>query len=288
MKRGTVLKRVYMVAVFGFMYIPIAVLIAFSFNESKSRSVWAGFSFKWYQNLFQNDMILKSLGVSLVIAFASATIATVMGTLAAIGINNMGRKARGAVMTLSYVPVVNPEIVTGVSTMLLFVVCNNKLSEWLTALLGQEVRISFGILTLLITHITFCLPYVLFNVSPKLRQMDVRMYEAALDLGCNPRQAFFKVVLPEITPAIISAFLISLTYSIDDFIISYFNSGTVQTLPVAIYSMTKKRVSPEINALSAIMFVVILAIILGANAFDVAKERRLARALRRTEREAGR
>ena len=202
MKRGTILKRVYMVAVFGFMYIPIAVLIAFSFNESKSRSVWAGFSFKWYQNLFQNDMILKSLGVSLAIAFASATIATVMGTLAAIGINNMGRKARGAVMTLSYVPVVNPEIVTGVSTMLLFVVCNNKLSEWLTALLGQEVRISFGILTLLITHITFCLPYVLFNVSPKLRQMDVRMYEAALDLGCNPRQAFFKVVLPEITPAL--------------------------------------------------------------------------------------
>ncbi len=288
MKRGTVLRRVYMVAVFGFMYIPIAVLIAFSFNESKSRSVWAGFSFKWYQNLFQNDMILKSLGVSLVIAFASATIATVMGTLAAIGINNMGRKARGAVMTLSYVPVVNPEIVTGVSTMLLFVVCNNKLSEWLTALLGQEVRISFGVLTLLITHITFCLPYVLFNVSPKLRQMDVRMYEAALDLGCNPRQAFFKVVLPEITPAIISAFLISLTYSIDDFIISYFNSGTVQTLPIAIYSMTKKRVSPEINALSAIMFVVILAIILAANAFDAAKERRLARALRRTEREAGR
>lgn len=288
MKRGTVLKRVYMVAVFGFMYIPIAVLIAFSFNESKSRSVWAGFSFKWYQNLFQNDMILKSLGVSLIIAFASATIATVLGTLAAIGINNMGRRARGAVMTLSYVPVVNPEIVTGVSTMLLFVVCNNKLSEWLTALLGQEVRISFGILTLLITHITFCLPYVLFNVSPKLRQMDVRMYEAALDLGCNPRQAFFKVVLPEITPAVISAFLISLTYSIDDFIISYFNSGTVQTLPIAIYSMTKKRVSPEINALSAIMFVVILAIILAANAFDVAKERRLARALRRTEREAGR
>ena len=288
MKRGTVLRRVYMVAVFGFMYIPIAVLIAFSFNESKSRSVWAGFSFKWYQNLFQNDMILKSLGVSLVIAFASATIARVLGTLAAIGIKNMGRTARGAVMTLSYVPVVNPEIVTGVSTMLLFVVCNNKLSEWLTALLGQEVRISFGVLTLLITHITFCLPYVLFNVSPKLRQMDVRMYEAALDLGCNPRQAFFKVVLPEIMPAIISAFLISLTYSIDDFIISYFNSGTVQTLPIAIYSMTKKRVSPEINALSAIMFVVILAIILAANAFDAAKERRLARALRRTEREAGR
>lgn len=280
MRRGRMLSRVWMVAVFGFMYVPIAVLIAFSFNESKSRSQWAGFSLKWYQNLFHNEMILKSLGVSLAVALVSAVVATGLGTLAAIGIEGMSRKARGAVMTLSYVPVVNPEIVTGVSTMLLFVVCNGKLSEWLTALLGHEVRIGFGIGTLLITHITFCLPYVLFNVSPKLRQMDVRMYEAALDLGCNPTQAFFKVVLPEITPAILSAFLICLTYSIDDFIISYFNSGTVQTLPIAIYSMTKKRVSPEINALSAIMFVVILAIILTANGVDAAREKRLRRASR--------
>ncbi len=280
MRRGRMLSRVWMVAVFGFMYVPIAVLIAFSFNESKSRSQWAGFSLKWYQNLFHNEMILKSLGVSLAVALASAVIATVLGTLAAIGIEGMSRKARGAVMTLSYVPVVNPEIVTGVSTMLLFVVCNGKLSEWLTALLGHEVRIGFGIGTLLITHITFCLPYVLFNVSPKLRQMDIRMYEAALDLGCNPTQAFFKVVLPEITPAILSAFLICLTYSIDDFIISYFNSGTVQTLPIAIYSMTKKRVSPEINALSAIMFVFILGIILAANGVDAAREKRLRKASR--------
>lgn len=280
MRRGRMLSRVWMVVVFGFMYVPIAVLIAFSFNESKSRSQWAGFSLKWYQNLFHNEMILKSLGVSLAVALVSAVVATGLGTLAAIGIEGMSRKARGAVMTLSYVPVVNPEIVTGVSTMLLFVVCNGKLSEWLTALLGHEVRIGFGIGTLLITHVTFCLPYVLFNVSPKLRQMDVRMYEAALDLGCNPTQAFFKVVLPEITPAILSAFLICLTYSIDDFIISYFNSGTVQTLPIAIYSMTKKRVSPEINALSAIMFVVILAIILTANGVDAAREKRLRRASR--------
>lgn len=287
MKRGRLLKRVYMVAVFGFLYIPIAVLIAFSFNESKSRAVWGGFSLKWYVNLFHNEMILQSLAVSLFVAFLSASIATVLGTLAAIGINNMGRRARGAVMTLSYVPVVNPEIVTGVSTMLLFVVFNGQMSKFLTALLGTEVRLSFGIVTLLITHITFCLPYVLFNVSPKLRQMDVHLYEAALDLGCSPRQAFFKVVLPEIMPAVLSAFLISLTYSIDDFIISYFNSGTVQTLPIAIYSMTKKRVSPEINALSSIMFAVILAIILAANAFDAARERRLARALRRTQWEAG-
>ncbi len=281
MNRRKMLGRVYMAAVFGFMYIPIAVLIAFSFNESKSRSVWAGFSLRWYANLFQNEMILKSLGVSLLVAFASAAIATVLGTLAAVGINNMGRRSRGAVMALSYVPVVNPEIVTGVATMLLFVVCNERVSQWLTALLGREVRVGFGIGTLLIAHITFCLPYVLFNVSPKLRQMDVRLYEAALDLGCNPRQAFFKVVLPEIMPAVLSAFLISLTYSIDDFIISYFVSGTVQTLPIAIYSMTKKRVSPEINALSAIMFAVILAIILAANAADASREKRLARARRK-------
>lgn len=196
----------------------------------------------------------------------------------------MGRRTRAVVLNLSYVPIVNPEIVTGVATMLLFVVLNGTISDVLTALLGNEVRVGFGIGTLLIAHVTFCLPYVLFNVSPKLRQMDVRMYEAALDLGCNPRQAFFKVVLPEIMPAIISAFLISLTYSIDDFIISYFNSGTVQTLPIAIYSMTKKRVSPEINALSTIMFVVILTIILAVNGVEAARDKRTARAARREAR----
>ena len=284
MRRWKNLGRVWMVAVFGFMYVPIAVLIAFSFNESKSRNVWAGFSLRWYKNLLGDEMILQALGVSLVVAFASAIIATVLGTLAAIGVNNMSRRRRAVVLNLSYVHIVNPEIVTGVATMLLFVVLNGGISKVLTALLGQEVRVGFGIGTLLIAHVTFCLPYVLFNVSPKLRQMDVRMYEAALDLGCNPRQAFFKVVLPEIMPAIISAFLISLTYSIDDFIISYFNSGTVQTLPIAIYSMTKKRVSPEINALSTIMFVVILAIILSVNGVEAAREKRTARAARREAR----
>lgn len=284
MKRWKCLGRVWMVAVFGFMYIPIAVLIAFSFNESKSRNVWAGFSLRWYKNLLGDEMILGALGVSLAVAFASAIIATVLGTLAAIGVNNMSRRKRAVVLNLSYVPIVNPEIVTGVATMLLFVVLNDGVSSVLTAILGQEVRVGFGVGTLLIAHITFCLPYVLFNVSPKLRQMDVRMYEAALDLGCTPRQAFFKVVLPEIMPAIISAFLISLTYSIDDFIISYFNSGTVQTLPIAIYSMTKKRVSPEINALSTIMFVVILAIILGVNGVEAARDKRVARAARKEAR----
>ena len=187
MRRWKNLGRVWMVAVFGFMYVPIAVLIAFSFNESKSRNVWAGFSLRWYKNLLGDEMILQALGVSLVVAFASAIIATVLGTLAAIGVNNMSRRRRAVVLNLSYVPIVNPEIVTGVATMLLFVVLNGGISKVLTALLGQEVRVGFGIGTLLIAHVTFCLPYVLFNVSPKLRQMDVRMYEAALDLGCNPR-----------------------------------------------------------------------------------------------------
>ncbi|MEG1073551.1 MAG: ABC transporter permease [Ruthenibacterium sp.] len=263
---------------------PIAVLIVFSFNESKSRTVFTGFTFKWYQNLFHNDMILKSLLVSLVIAFVSATIATVLGTMAAIGINSMKKRTRSAILSASYVPVINPEIITGVSMMLLFVVFNEQISAVLSMIFKTEISFSgFGIVTLLIAHITFNLPYVIFSVSPKLRQLDVRMYEAALDLGCTPLQAFFKVVLPEMMPAILSSFLICLTYSIDDFIISYFTSGTVQTLPIAIYSMTKKKVSPEINALSSLMFVVILTIILVSNSVDSVREKRIQKAIRAAE-----
>lgn len=276
MKKGRLLANAYLVLVFGFLYVPIAVLIAFSFNESKSRTVFTGFTFKWYQNLFHNDMVLKSLGVSLGVAFAAACIATVVGTLAAIGISSMNKRARGAVMAVSYVPVVNPEIITGVSLMLLFVVVKDGIA-WANQNLGWTLPENiFGLPTLLIAHISFCLPYVIFNVSPKLRQLDVRVYEAALDLGCNPKQAFFKVVLPELAPAILSAFLICLTYSIDDFLISYFTSGTTQTLPIVIYSMTRKKVSPEINALSTVMFLVILAIILVYNYLDGRREARKA------------
>ena len=283
-RHSALLMRTYVIMVFCFMYLPIAVMIAFSFNESKSRSNFTGFTLGWYKSLFHNEMILSALGLSLVLALVSSVIATVLGTLATIGINSMSRKSQLIVNNISYVPVVNPEIITGVSLMLLFVVFNRQVSAALSWLLQREVDFQgFGLCTLLIAHITFCLPYVIFNVSPKLRQLDPAVYDAALDLGCNPRQAFFKVVLPQLTPAILSAFLISLTYSIDDFIISYFTSGTMQTLPIAIYSMTKKKVSPEINALSAIMFVVILTIILAANAVDSAKERRLRRAARAEE-----
>ncbi len=267
------LQKVYLCLIFSFLYVPIAVMMVFSFNDSKSRTIFTGFTFRWYESLFHNEMILEALGLSLVVAFASASIATVLGVLAAIGISGMKKRTQSAVNTISYLPVVNPEIITGVSLMMLFVVYVN-FAHWLNTnpavpdflkFLPENV---FGFGTLLIAHITFCVPYVIFNVTPKLRQMDVRMYEAALDLGCNPKQAFFKVVLPELMPAILSAFLISLTYSIDDFIISYFSCGTLQTLPIAIYSMTRKRVSPEINALSTIMFVVILCIILISNALE--------------------
>ena len=270
------LQRVYLVLLFSFMYVPIAVMAVFSFNESKSRTIFTGFTFKWYKSLFHNEMILSALGLSLVVALIAAVVATVVGTAAAIGINAMGKRSQAVINNISYMPVVNPEIITGVSLMLLFVVAKDGIA-WANQNLGWALPENvFGLPTLLVAHISFCLPYVIFNVSPKLRQLDVRVYEAALDLGCNPKQAFFKVVLPELAPAILSAFLICLTYSIDDFLISYFTSGTTQTLPIVIYSMTRKKVSPEINALSTVMFLVILAIILVYNYLDGRRERRKA------------
>lgn len=268
------LQRAYIVMIFGFMYLPIAVLIAYSFNENKSRTVFSGFTLDWYRSLFHNEMILSALGLSLVLALVSSVVATVLGTLATIGINSMSRRTQLVINNISYVPVVNPEIITGVSLMLLFVLLQK-------AGIGGEGGI-FGWFTLLIAHITFNVPYVIFNVGPKLRQLDPSLYNAALDLGCTPRQAFFKVILPQLTPAILSAFLICLTYSIDDFMISYFNCGTMQTLPIAIYSMTRKKVSPEINALSAIIFLVILAIILISNHMDSRAYRRNQAAIRKS------
>ncbi|MGN0984152.1 MAG: ABC transporter permease [Gemmiger sp.] len=278
-RTSKLLQRTYVVLIFGFMYLPIAVMIAFSFNESKSRSVFTGFTLDWYKSLFHNEMILSSLGTTLVLALISSVAATVLGTLATIGIHSMSRKAQLLINNISYVPVVNPEIITGVSLMLLFVMAQ-------TIGIGGEGGI-FGWPTLLVAHITFNVPYVIFNVGPKLRQLDPSIYNAALDLGCTPRQAFFKVIMPQLSPAILSAFLICLTYSIDDFMISYFNSGTMQTLPIAIYSMTRKKVSPEINALSTVMFVVILAIILVSNEMDSRAYRKNQTAIRKAMSDEG-
>lgn len=247
------LSRLYLALVFIFLYAPIAVLIVFSFNSSKSRAVWHGFTLDWYKQLFQNEQIISSVITSLLVAIISSVIATIIGTLAAVGINSMRKGTRSLIMNVTYIPIVNPEIVTGVSLMLLFVFLGVKL----------------GFFTLVLAHITFNIPYVILNVMPKLRQMNKFLYEAALDLGCSPIQAFIKVVIPEIFPGIITGFLMAITYSIDDFVISYFVSGpTSQTLPITIFSMTRRKVSPEINAVSTILFLIVLSVLLIMNLKD--------------------
>lgn len=259
------LSNLYIWLVMAFLYMPIGVLIVFSFNQSKSRSVWSGFTVDWYRKLFSNSVILQSLSNTLIIAVISTICAVIIGTLAAIGINAMNKWLRAVIMNVTYLPVINPEIVTGVSLMLLFVFLRDKIG----------VPINFGFFTLILAHITFNIPYVILNVLPKLRQMDRFVYEAALDLGCPPALAFWKVVLPEIMPGVASGFLMAFTYSLDDFIISYFNAGpTAQTLPITIYSMTRRKVSPEINALSTIIFIVVLTILVGYNIYDAKREQR--------------
>ena len=248
------LGKIYLGAVLMFLYVPIFVLIVFSFNETKSRSVFSGFTLDWYRKLIHNDIIISSLINTIIIAVIASIVSTILGTLAAIGINNMRRVPKAMVMNITNMPIINPEIVTGVSLMLLFV------------FFAARMNLEFGFQTLVIAHITFDVPYVILNIMPKFRQMDPNLYEAAQDLGCGPAKAFFKVVLPEIMPGVVSGFLMAFTYSLDDFVISYFTSGsTSQTLPITIYSMTRRKVSPEINALSAIIFAVVVIILLIKN-----------------------
>ena len=272
--------KTYIGAIVAFLYMPILVLIVYSFNESKSRSYFTGFTLNWYRQLFTNDLIISSLRTTLLIALLSSVVATVIGTAAAIGISNMKKMSRAVVMNLTYIPIINPEIVTGVSLMLLFGLFN-VFFGWIGENTGLNIGFEFGFPTLLLAHITFNLPYVILNVMPKLRQMDQNVYEAALDLGCNEWQAFIKVVVPDIMPGIVAGFLTSITMSLDDFVISYFVSGpTSQTLPITIFSMTRRKVSPEINALSSIIFIVVLAALLTVNLHDARRER-LARKIAR-------
>lgn len=246
-----------MALVMLFLYAPIFVLIVFSFNQSKSKSVFTGFTLDWYAKLFNNEIILSSLRNTLIIAVIASFAATILGTSAAIGINSMKKVPKAVVMNITNIPVINPEIVTGVSLMLLFV------------FFAARMNFEFGFVTLIIAHITFDVPYVILNVLPKFKQMNPSIYEAAQDLGCNPAQAFFKVVLPEIMPGVLSGFLMTFAFSLDDFVVSYFTSGsTFQTLPITIYSMTRKRVSPQINALSTIIFVVVMAILITKNILE--------------------
>lgn len=262
-KSNSLLGRGYLGVVMAFLYAPIAVLIVFSFNSSKSRALWTGFTLDWYKKMFTNEMILSSLANTLIIAIISTIIATIIGTLAAIGINAMNRWVKSLVLNITYMPIINPEIVTGVSLMLLFVFVRDRLG----------IPIEMGFLTLVLAHITFSIPYVILNVLPKLRQMDKNIYNAALDLGCNPAMAFIKVVIPEIMPGIVSGFLMAFTFSLDDFIISYFVSGTTfSTLPITIYAMTRKKVSPEINALSTVVFIVVMLVLIASNYVDAKRE----------------
>ncbi len=250
--------KVYLALVMMFLYVPIFVLIVFSFNTTKSRSVMSGFTFDWYIKLFKNEIIMSSLMNTIIIAVLASIVSTILGTAAAVGIKNMKKVPKAIVLNITNFPIINPEIVTGVSLMLLFV------------FFAARMNFEFGFVTLLIAHITFDVPYVILNVMPKLNQMDPFLYEAAQDLGCNPFKAFFKVVLPEIMPGVVSGFLISFTFSLDDFIISYFTCGSsMQTLPVTIYSMTRRKVSPEINALSTIIFLTVVVILVIKNIIEI-------------------
>ena len=257
------LSKVYMGLVLMFLYVPIFVLIVFSFNETKSRSVFSGFTLDWYAKLFRNEVIISSLMNTIIIAVIASIAATLLGTLAAIGINSMRKVPKAIVMNITNMPIVNPEIVTGVSLMLLFV------------FFAARMNLEFGFVTLVIAHITFDVPYVILNVMPKFRQMDPNLFEAAQDLGCSPFTALRKVILPEIMPGVVSGFLMSFTFSLDDFVISYFTSGsTSQTLPITIYSMTRRKISPEINALSTLIFVVVVIVLVVKHIIEIKQEQR--------------
>lgn len=274
-QRSPALSRVFNGLVFLFLYLPIVVLIIFSFNDSKSRTVWSGFSFHWYTELFHDEEILSAFSTTLTVSVLASVIATILGTAAAIGFFSMKRRPRNLLMTINNIPMTNADIITGVSLMLLFVFTGN--------LLG----FSLGFGTLLVAHITFNIPYVVLAVMPKLRQLDPNLGEAAMDLGATPWQAFWKVLMPELRPGIFNGLLIAFTLSIDDFVISYFTAGSeVSTLAMQIYAMTRKRISPEVNALSTILFLTVLILLIIVNLREVRQQQAKDRQLRALHKDA--
>ena len=254
------LSRTYIALILSVLYVPILVLILFSFNSTNNTGVFTGVSLYWYAELFRSAETFAALKNTLILALSSALLSTLIATLAAFGLDRMrSRFAKGFWTSVTNIPMMNPDIVTGVSLMLLFVFVGN--------MLNSSEKLNFW--TLLIAHVTFNLPYVLLNVAPKFRQMDRHLPEAALDLGCTPMQSFMKVELPNIMPGVITGFIMAFTLSLDDFVISYFCSGSeFQTLPILIYSMTKKEVKPDIYALSTLMIVAIMALLLLSNLSD--------------------
>lgn len=267
----TPLSKFYVALIMIFLYAPIVVMIIFSFNASASTSVISGFSLRWYESLLQDEGTMKALTNTLILAVSSSFIATVMGTAASVGINTFrNKRIKQLTMGVTNIPMMNPEIVTGISMMLLFVFCAN--------LIGKKDALGFG--TMLIAHITFNLPYVILSVLPKLRQLDKYLPEAAMDLGCTPVQAFFKVILPSISTGILSGLMMSFTLSLDDFVISYFTQGpSFETLPIRIFSMTKKRVTPDMYALSTLIFITILVLLVLLNVAQARGDKKMSNKL---------
>ena len=281
--KPSIWNRLFIGLVFLFLYAPIFVLIVFSFNASNSRSIWAGFSLHWYVELFQDQQILDALYTTLAVSLLAALIATVAGTFSAIGFYNMRRRWRTPLMTINNIPMVNADIVTGVSLCLFFVAAFGLwegAASWLNDTLGTALpeRLYLGFGTMLIAHIMFNIPYVILSVMPKLRQMDKNLVDAAQDLGCTWMQAFWKVVVPEIKPGIVNGLLIAFTMSVDDFVISYFTAGSsTANLAMRIYAMTKKRISPEVNAVSTLLFVAVLTLLIIINVREARQEKAEAR-----------
>ena len=245
-----VCKNIYLLLIIIFLYAPIVTLIVLSFNSSKTRAKWGGFTFKWYSELLKNEAIMNALFNTLLIAVVASVVSTLIGTIACISIMNLRKKTRAIVMGVTNIPMLNAEIVTGISLMLLFI----------------SFGFRFGLGTILLSHITFCIPYVILSVMPRMQQLNPHAYEAALDLGAGPVYGFFKVVLPEIMPGITSGFLMAFTMSIDDFIITHFTKGAgVDTLSTKIYTEVKKGIKPEMYALSTIIFLTVLILLLLVN-----------------------
>ncbi|QXM07191.1 ABC transporter permease [Crassaminicella indica] len=242
-----IIKRLYAFLVYLFLYLPIFLLIIYSFNDSKYRGKWNGFTLRWYKALFSDQTVAQALYNTFAIAILAAIISTIIGTISAIAIHKMSPRWRSIFMNVTYLPVMNPDIVIGISLLALFV----------------ALKIRLGFITLLLAHITFNIPYVILAVLPKLRQLNPYLEEAALDLGATPMQAFFKVILPEIMPGVITGALLAFTLSLDDFMVSFFTTGSgVNTLSIKVYSMTKTGVTPKINALSTLLFIGVLGLLL--------------------------
>ena len=252
------LSKIYLAIIFLFLYLPIGVLIVLSFNNSLSRVKWGGFTTEWYRNLVSDPTIMNAFYTTILITVASSVIATIIGTMAAIGISAMRKRNRQIMLGATNIPLLNADIVTGISLMLLFL----------------TFKARFGFITILLSHITFNIPYVILSVMPRLKQLNPSVYEAALDLGASPWQAFFKVVFPDLLPGVMSGFLMAFTMSLDDFIITHFTKGPgVDTLSTKIYTEVKKGIKPEMYALSTLIFMTVLVLLILVNKAPKPKEK---------------